>query len=1019
MGIQLTQAKYDAIMDILNGVTPRTELECTIEPFSNMSRKGRKIQNSQFKRIVAYAKNAFSTHSIVTEEPVLDIMSKLPSDTNVTNSRVSLVGMQNILHFCNTGSIIRDNIGASIHLMKKQRVSKVLVEDYGIAFKESIETLYKYNVDKKKMMMMIMDVVRAQHKTMRLKQRYSLVLDEFLRLDFTAVKSTWDARLIKEGASNLKTEYEVELECIQPSLMQVKDRTQLLSNMIAVMSELLKVIDDVDYLIGYKASLDVVSSYLALAFGDQKYDISKVLAYPRKYFAGPQPVTLELKHLLPVHMYPVSILNNYTVTMKADGERHLVFVDDIGHIYLINSRLNIVDTGMVVSTLKSCLLDAEVMKHSNGSKSVLLFDAYFMNNDPVHTYPLVAKLNQKSRLAEMQRFETLVHESTSVFPDDTTMYSFKAKEFKYPVNQKMPKTIFDSVKDVFYDISMKRYGDVEDDGLIFTPANLPVMGNEHGVSAEKLGGTWASVLKWKPPLFNTIDFLIRKVGTILRDGEEYHRYNLFCSRSVNHYDTSYAFLTRNDQPAHGKGVYDNEYIPWLFDAQYPLLVNGDVIDVSFSDVKVINGKAVASNGDEIIDQNIVEFSFDRSVHKWIPLRVRHDKTEQYVVTGKIRETANNYAIALSVWQSILEPVTQCHIEGLTEVRPENIDLNEAYYVREKTRNESLTLPMKEFHNKWVKGHSLIKRFKGILKSVMDTGCGQGGDMFKYIDAEFSTMLGMDLSKSNIYNSMEGANQRLLKAIERKQIPKHWRYVFIPMDLSKDIREQIMDDSVSKDVNNDNKLKRILWGYDKSNNAKLNAYEGMALKQFELVSCQFVLHFFFRDKNALNNYLNTLTQHLRPGGYFIGTCFDATKVERMLEGTGVAEGYKENKLIWRIRKKYNESVFDYFGTRIGVYVETISNDENDEFLVNFDFLVEELKKRNIRLLTETESQKLGLSRNQSHGSFKELYDDMLVYGKSPKASDTKWLQTAEKMCDDEKRLSFLYKWFVFRKDEKVL
>jgi hypothetical protein len=55
---------------------------------------------------------------------------------------------------------------------------------------------------------------------------------------------------------------------------------------------------------------------------------------------GPQPVTLELKNLDKPQPGTISILEGYTVTDKADGDRAQVFVTD-GKAYLIDNRLNV------------------------------------------------------------------------------------------------------------------------------------------------------------------------------------------------------------------------------------------------------------------------------------------------------------------------------------------------------------------------------------------------------------------------------------------------------------------------------------------------------------------------------------------------------------------------------------------------------------------------------------------------------------------------------------------------------
>ena len=46
------------------------------------------------------------------------------------------------------------------------------------------------------------------------------------------------------------------------------------------------------------------------------------------------------------------------------------------------------------------------------------------------------------------------------------------------------------------------------DGLIFTPANTGVASDRIGYEAPNFRTTWNSSFKWKPPVFNTVDFLI-------------------------------------------------------------------------------------------------------------------------------------------------------------------------------------------------------------------------------------------------------------------------------------------------------------------------------------------------------------------------------------------------------------------------------------------------------------------------------------------------------------------------------
>ena len=61
---------------------------------------------------------------------------------------------------------------------------------------------------------------------------------------------------------------------------------------------------------------------------------------------GRQPITLlEKVNLIDPKEYGSVTLEGYTVTEKADGERLLMYIDDI-NIYMINNTYNVITTGM-------------------------------------------------------------------------------------------------------------------------------------------------------------------------------------------------------------------------------------------------------------------------------------------------------------------------------------------------------------------------------------------------------------------------------------------------------------------------------------------------------------------------------------------------------------------------------------------------------------------------------------------------------------------------------------------------
>ena len=140
----------------------------------------------------------------------------------------------------------------------------------------------------------------------------------------------------------------------------------------------------------------------------------------------------------------------------------------------------------------------------------------------------------------------------------------------------------------------------ETDGLIFTPSFLPVGGSFEGDKPSPLyKTTWDFSFKWKPPQYNTIDFLV----TIQKDSNNQDKvYNIFedgLHTNSNMPITQYKTLLLHcgyDQKKHGyinpcsqiiqgnlssHNNYDNrdEYKPVIFRPTNPYIVDAHLCNI--------------------------------------------------------------------------------------------------------------------------------------------------------------------------------------------------------------------------------------------------------------------------------------------------------------------------------------------------------------------------------------------------------------------------------------------------------
>lgn len=111
-----------------------------------------------------------------------------------------------------------------------------------------------------------------------------------------------------------------------------------------------------------------------------------------------------------------------------------------------------------------------------------------------------------------------------------------------------------------------------------------------------------------------------------------------------------------------------------------------------------------SEENEVFEDNtIVEFRYDLSREgqwRWVPLRVRYDKTSEF--RRGIRNYGNAYHVANSNWYSIHNPISEEMISTGQDIPDEIGGDDDVYYNRIGANSTNKTKAMRDFHNLFVK-----------------------------------------------------------------------------------------------------------------------------------------------------------------------------------------------------------------------------------------------------------------------------------------------------------------------------
>ena len=235
-------------------------------------------------------------------------------------------------------------------------------------------------------------------------------------------------------------------------------------------------------------------------------------------------------------------------------------------------------------------------------------------------------------------------------------------------------------------------------------------------------------------------------------------------------------------------------------------------------------------------------------------------------------------------------------------------------------------------NNWVKASMINKYCRKLGKgaSVLELCCGKGGDLDKYFLNNIKLFVGADISKESLSNAMSR-----LEKIKNEKYNNNFKIkcIFIKEDLS-------------------SPENRFLEKIDKK-------------YFFDLVSCQFALHYHFENEKRLNAFLTNVSNRLCQGGYFIGTIVeDNVIVKRLRNRKNISDNkYINEKFTFGneyysvkfSQKHFNEKDGPY-GIKYGFYLEdSIDNRDEEgkikyveEYLIVFKEFVEICKKYDLYL-----------------------------------------------------------------------
>ena len=564
--------------------------------------------------------------------------------TRVSNIRAEVAGLGNVSAYCKSNDL--DDKRERVQFVQKgwQRIADgvvrpVDVPDFNMRASLSLEK----DLTSSQIARSMVSSWRDNKKQFRYINRYRLKHPDLpISVDVSIVKQSArrgrDLALtytFQEADLDRQPErYEIELE-VENYMVGIGSRYSTPKQLLVALKRVIKLVlsglQGTNYPVSYPEQNRILESYMRLLWGDKYRDGQRV--YP-KNFVGPSSVSLQIKNIAPVNEDAniPNIRNGYTVTEKADGERKLLYIDETGKLFLIDTNMNVQFTGAktVRTELFNTLIDGEHIPHNKEKKFINLyaaFDIYYKNGEDIREKPFMTEGSGEEALQfRLPILATVMKELNPVYVADVNAPSPIKIEARPSYASTQTQSIFQACA---YLLSRVRSGvfDYETDGLIFTPSSLGVGGSKAGETTIPKKMTWDHSFKWKPPEYNTIDFMVTmQRGT---DGREEVK-NIFqggidmsSANQVTQYKTA-ILRVGFDEEMHGytnpcKNVIEDEipgvddkdddtgYRPMQFFPTNPVDDDAGICNLLL-EAEGGGAKAIFTENREVIEDNqIVEF----------------------------------------------------------------------------------------------------------------------------------------------------------------------------------------------------------------------------------------------------------------------------------------------------------------------------------------------------------------------------------------------------------------------------
>lgn len=999
------------IKDIFKTIKQNDEFEVMF----NNYRRDNKLLINDFMNVMKYIKYRSETENkklITTTDldiqysPDIETVYRFTiSTSNTINNFLELVNNKKnnkIISILVKNFLSQENYSLIQKIKKKENILDI--DDFNIRIRKSSEI--PVSKDKQKELSEL-TILSNDKIIFRLKQRLSFVISNDLSVDLTIIKMTDTINKI----NNTNKNYELEID-YSPNNLDLKKLDTIMNEIIKIK----KVLIQNNNIISTKEEELVIKGYTNLMYNTNK-------TFNNLY--SMQPINAEVQHFID------DIPDKYSATDKADGDKYVIFIFN-KKLYLISNNLNIKFIKNI-NNLKETILEGEYIYLSNEKKYIMMvYDCLYFDGKDMRD-----QIELKERLIALKKALNIIQEKNNYY-----YIKDLSSNFKYNI-ENIKKFYQSEIENYFNNLNFNIQKSKE--LLIYPKIFLFPLGFSKSEVYLYSSLLWNNCTKNKkincPYFLDGIIYTgIKQKYSRDKKNQKFPIYK-FKPPSTNSIDV-YIQFQRNKETNNFMDFYDNSLPDTLKDINYRVInfLVGDTVNQKERPVPfmpevdndqgffpLIDGHVRDVKNNIVQDKTVVELTYDIDSklphqYRWSILRTRWDKTESVMRDKKKYGNYNDTAIR--VWKSMKESITIEEITNLANPSKYNLQikslaqkLSKSIITSQKGQDKyyqkvtNLIKKLREFHN-WIKSiiiytycTPVVKKYNGKPEgqSILDIGCGRGGDIHKIYHARVKEYVGIDINYEDLYSATNGAVSRYNHL--KKILPGFGKVQYIQADGSIIFNSKEQE----KKINNMSKENKNLLD-------KVFTKD----KKFDIISSQFVIHYLFSDSTSIKNLISNIQNFLKKDGYILLTLFDGDLVHKKFTDNKIVSSYTNEDgqriKLFEIIKKYDGDIKNKTGQAIDVHMSWVSNEDTyiEEYLVTKELMTKVMKHAGCRLVeTDLFSNIYNLNKDyfmnviqfEENEKNKKFYEKVKMFYNDLKGADK-----------ESKDWSFLFRYYIFQKIE---